>query len=442
MDRSELEKVAFGTKAEDLKMVNKGYGRSAYMLLYERSSIYGENKQKLNSLRDGLLKDQKTNLHESLMLSQSQLQSHKEVQNMSHRKMLFYPELAAYFVEVARMSETSESSAESDEPLWKAVVVFYLYVLLRSADTSKAVEMTELLCRRVRKLPAFALKLLQSMIHKQFICEFLLDCPVISSKKLISSVMCCAISSVQIFFFNTDILIIPLSKSDIEVALKTLEYLSQTIYCAICESEQDAAIRRYGYVVLERLSRIKQLIEFMSEEDYPENILHMIGFKFINNLDNFECPVNPNPPRQWFEFKGYQKAKDIITFKNLQATEGPEMNSHEHSLDYSAAITVVCNILNELKTNHKELKRLLFGNNFNYWINLIKVSKANYARAALAKLTYNSIEEKHRAWVFKNLLPTVYRKEFVIGTVNDIKSLLTIYSYFMKKNQAEVVYIH
>ena len=430
MNADYLKRVAYGKKGEEAS----SFGQNAYMILYERTAMFSEERVKVDALRDTLLANNHLMI-QSLHQSNTMMVRHSEIyQHKNARRILISPEYADFMVRIVESTQAEDFYKPEDTSVCDAALSYFILILVRMRDTSKSIGLCDAIQKKFKGRKDLVRWVVKKIVSKEFVNEFLIECPINNVKKMVCSLITAAVEALGLEESERG------GREVEERDVVLLNGLSQTVYSCLCECDHEGYVKKYGLWVIEYLSRIGPVAAYMGGEDYPENLLNMIGMEFILDLGSVNMPRNAETPDDWrYDYIGYKRPKESFQYSTLNNNQDAlDMTAEEISLDYSAAVVAVINILRVSKKNQKALKALLFSSD-NYWISLIFICKSNRARLVLSRYLFENLstkDDKEKRRIFNHILP-----DFAIKHVryrSEMKTLLCIYQTFISHDTPDV----
>ena len=325
---NDIAEIAYGQENESEWSRGVRHG-NAYMLFYERESLFDENEGPIASLLDGLKR------------SSNSMQSYTSERIMSEnfeyylKRVFFDNTYYDFIIDKIKMIGLNQIHLEINQSLMKLAFSTFFMLLLRSKKKDKIPPMYKLLIQLIKQSKEISYWLLVNISTKEFVQEYLIDCLITDMKIFVYGMISESI----------DRLMVDKEENAIERVNTFIDILLYSIKRDIEEGGQQRNMHHtYIHRLLFDCSKHGPLCQHLREAQLPDFVLHL-------------CGVLAEPPAalpglpasvEGSAFDGYIRHIDkiIMTLDDISwSKKGESRVKNECSLDYSFAICAFANVV-------------------------------------------------------------------------------------------------
>lgn len=339
-------------------------GTNAYMLFYERSSLYDENGNPIPDLLHGLTRDNPKELTSKVS---------QELQNENfelYLKQLLLQDqfISTLFTEGNGISQNEIDEIKSNETMLKVAFKSFFEVLLRKNSKSLLPKVFKQLLTLLDSSEEISLWFFRNISNQEFVAEYLLDCCIIDMRYF----------SVGLIKSSIRKLKESSSEETKEVFTECINRLVSIILKEMKLANWSPKMQKHNYEILSILAEFSHVSAFLSEVKFPELVFSLIidgwkedGAVLLNKLDEVEL----NQPGVFSGYLGSSNNSKLLSIEDINyRNKGREVIAKDFKNDFSYLFKALAIVLKNNPNAHPEVKEQLFKDGT--WKKIIATAKS------------------------------------------------------------------
>jgi hypothetical protein len=361
--------VAYGQDTSQEGMLAKSTrGTNAYMLFYERDTLYDEEDRPIEKILQGL-KTSTSNIQE--FTSEKIMTENFEY----YLKRVFFDNTYADFViEKTQLVGHDQLYTSKNEEILHLAFISFLILLVRKKHKDRIPQMYTLLVSVLKNSLEISIWFINNASNEEFFQEFFIDCLVIDMKAFIYGLISQAIETIMnqvkdlsdtatmegsqlttedVLSSNLEPL--PQEGKVKEVNIQPIKNYLLLVIDTIRKHQDKEKFLHHLYRVVDDCSKYASLREMMSQLQVPEHLLYLMHFQEAathNKLDGESQVIVYDSV-----FKGYCESelpeRKMMSIDDINWEKKGELRSKsDFRVNFSPLVSAMCRILSDKRADH------------------------------------------------------------------------------------------
>jgi hypothetical protein len=363
-----LADVAYGQDTtQEGMMAKSARGTNAYMLFYERDTLYDDNDQSISHLLEGL-KTSTSNVQE--FTSEKIMTENFEY----YLKRVFFDNTYADFViEKTQLVGPDQLYTSKNEEILHLAFISFLTLLVRKKHKDRIPQMYTLLVSVLKNSPEIAVWFLNNVSSEEFFKEFFIDCLVIDMKAFVYGLVSQAIQTIMNHSKDTevsledtqaqteDLLETRIEESPKEnkgkVSIDPVKNYLLLVLETIRKYQDKEKFLQHLYRMIDDFSKYAPLRALMSQLQAPEHLMYLMHCPEAAlhvKLDGEMTAIIYDSV-----FKGYIESelpeRKMMSIEDINWEKKGELRSkQDFKMNFNSLVSAICRVLLEKKSDHAQ----------------------------------------------------------------------------------------